>query len=603
MRYTQSGLSRKILKIAISIAMLAVISFPLLMNAYANTNIIQAITGYYYQYLNRAPDQAGLNYWVTEVTNNGKTLAFVENAIKYSDEAKIRGFYLQYLNREPDQAGLTYWLNQRNNGVSLAAIEIAIRFSQEAEKDLVLSQTPQGMAPEPSTKAITVHSNTTWNVDTNNLPTWLSASPAEGNNHGTVTMTASPNTDTTARQATITFTAQGEGSSTFTKTITVQQNAREVITDLNPSNKVGYVAPLKVDHSKFSITVTWSAGEREFYPLYEHKATIKIVPKQGQTWGSSTIEDFKIEGATNQTVISPNEISVTFPKTGSTRKFRLYNFSTAQFGDASITLCDQRLDFDIWIQVDHMNEANCNKVKDWTSDIETFATAMLNNEFGGALSDVDFNKKFDIVFSPIVSNGNVGAYHVKHADFNNCYDVHCGEHMVIYTDTFYKNFVPTTKHYVRTTIAHELHHNVFSASSDTWFRESLATAAEHFYYKSAGFAGQVDFLNRFNNASDRFSWKVTDFNGSALSYAKVYFFSQYLRTQAESKGNYKIFKEIMELEKTNSTKDAIEKAIKQYIDPNLTFDTFMANFELALQRKDPTGPYGFNGEAFFNGLK
>jgi hypothetical protein len=448
-----------------------------------------------------------------------------------------------------------------------------------------------------STGAISIAANTTWTVTSNQ--TWLTADILKGTGNDSVTLRATKNTSTTTRTATVTFAA---GSLSPTK-VTITQYGVPVITNLNPSDKVGYVTPLSFEYSKFLVTVTWSAGEREFYPLYEHKATVKIVPKSGQTWGNISINDFRIEGATSQTVISSNEISVTFKKTGENSKFKIYNFTSHQYEDKSIALCTQTANFNIWIEINHSNENNCNKVKDWTSNVENFTVSMLNTEFGGTLSDVDFSKKFDIVFSPLIGGENTGAYHVKYGDFSNCYEVFCGENLVIYTDTFYKDFIPTTKHYVRSTIAHELHHNVFNASSDTWLREALATAAEHFYYKTEGFEGHPAYLYQFNNANDRFSWKVTNFNHSPLSYAKAYFFSQYLRTQAESKGKFKILKDIMEFEETNSTRDAIEKAIKLYIDPTLTFDTFMANFELALQRKDPTGPYGFNGESFFNGLK
>ena len=63
----------------------------------------------------------------------------------------------------------------------------------------------------------------------------------------------------------------------------------------------------------------------------------------------------------------------------------------------------------------------------------------------------------------------------------------------------------------------------------------------------------------------------------------------------------KIFKELQGL-KNNDYRD-IEKLIKKYIDPKLTFGKFMTEFRAALLLKESTGLRGFKGISGFNSIK
>ncbi len=145
MRYTRSGLTRQILNImTLSIVMLAVTITSLPMKSYANTNTIEAIKGYYQKYLNRPPDELGLNYWVGQVIKHGKKLAEIEQAIQNSDEAKIRGFYLLYLKHEPDKANMNYWLNQiAYDGKTLTFIENAIKNTFKTSGNVLVNKSAQ----------------------------------------------------------------------------------------------------------------------------------------------------------------------------------------------------------------------------------------------------------------------------------------------------------------------------------------------------------------------------------------------------------------------------------------------------------------------------
>jgi hypothetical protein len=59
----------------------------------------------------------------------GKT----ETGLEDSNRAQIARFYRTYLNREPDQAGLDYWTNEANSGASLQSVLNNIKISEEAK--------------------------------------------------------------------------------------------------------------------------------------------------------------------------------------------------------------------------------------------------------------------------------------------------------------------------------------------------------------------------------------------------------------------------------------------------------------------------------------
>ena len=94
----------------------------------------QLVSEIYVGYFNRAPDAAGLNYWVgrynagmslgqiaqsfsvqPEATN---TYAYLANPNVASVSTFLTSVYANLFNRAPDAAGLTYWTNEINSGRS-----------------------------------------------------------------------------------------------------------------------------------------------------------------------------------------------------------------------------------------------------------------------------------------------------------------------------------------------------------------------------------------------------------------------------------------------------------------------------------------------------
>ncbi|MDN4052911.1 phage tail length tape measure family protein [Massilia sp. YIM B02763] len=69
-----------------------------------------AINGAYQQYLGRAPDQAGFEWWQNAAAGGTPTSQIVDG-IKNSTEANLKNLYESVLGRAPDAEGLAFWMN------------------------------------------------------------------------------------------------------------------------------------------------------------------------------------------------------------------------------------------------------------------------------------------------------------------------------------------------------------------------------------------------------------------------------------------------------------------------------------------------------------
>lgn len=104
-------------------------------------NII--VTPAYQHYLNRAPDAAGLAFWVDQLQNHGVTdermeAGFISSPEFYAraggtDKAWVDALYQSLLGRPADQAGETYWVQQLAAGVSRG--QIAYDFATSTERE------------------------------------------------------------------------------------------------------------------------------------------------------------------------------------------------------------------------------------------------------------------------------------------------------------------------------------------------------------------------------------------------------------------------------------------------------------------------------------
>ncbi|TVR02297.1 MAG: DUF4214 domain-containing protein, partial [Desulfovibrionales bacterium] len=104
----------------------------------------QWLISFYVAYWNRAADPAGLNYWLSMLSQGLLDVPAVAENFALSEEAKamypyfnapevatsadvqnfLRGVYRNLLNREPDQGGLDYWVNVLRGGLSTPGLVI-----------------------------------------------------------------------------------------------------------------------------------------------------------------------------------------------------------------------------------------------------------------------------------------------------------------------------------------------------------------------------------------------------------------------------------------------------------------------------------------------
>ena len=87
----------------------------------------------YAERLDRAADQAGLNYWMSILNGAGGRTGVI-NGIEESLEGRsnlLRNWYRHFLGRDLDQPGANYWLGQFGQGESEEQIQAGILGSQE----------------------------------------------------------------------------------------------------------------------------------------------------------------------------------------------------------------------------------------------------------------------------------------------------------------------------------------------------------------------------------------------------------------------------------------------------------------------------------------
>ncbi len=100
---------------------------PEFQSRYGTLDSTGFVTLLYNNILNRAPDQAGLNQWVTWLNNGTYTRAQVANSFVISQEFDLRErnriyadmLYIGFLRRAGETAGLDGWTSVLNNGTSL----------------------------------------------------------------------------------------------------------------------------------------------------------------------------------------------------------------------------------------------------------------------------------------------------------------------------------------------------------------------------------------------------------------------------------------------------------------------------------------------------
>jgi hypothetical protein len=110
----------------------AFVSSPEFIFNHGNT-AIGWLNGVYNDLLGRAPDQVGLNHWLTRL-QAGETTFQIASEITTSIEREsivIRQDYISFLGRVPDTSGLNHWLTLVQSGFTRAFVASGIVGSNE----------------------------------------------------------------------------------------------------------------------------------------------------------------------------------------------------------------------------------------------------------------------------------------------------------------------------------------------------------------------------------------------------------------------------------------------------------------------------------------
>jgi hypothetical protein len=107
------------------------------------------IGGYYETFLGRAPDSAGLSFWMAQlsagVSDNSVLSGILGSPEFYANSGGTPGgfvtaLYMMLLGRAPDSVGLSFWESQLSSGASRSGVAFAILSSSEYRSDFVEAQ-------------------------------------------------------------------------------------------------------------------------------------------------------------------------------------------------------------------------------------------------------------------------------------------------------------------------------------------------------------------------------------------------------------------------------------------------------------------------------
>ncbi|MFZ4427117.1 MAG: BACON domain-containing protein [Saprospiraceae bacterium] len=139
---------------------------------------------------------------------------------------------------------------------------------------LTLSTNSMSFVAGGGNNNFTITSNTSWNVSPS--ATWVTVSPASGNNNGTIAVTCAANTTTSARTSNISI----WGTGVATQLITITQEAQAPFVNVSPTT-LDYNAP----GGSLSVAVT----SNTVWTVSEGLSWISVAPDQGTNNGSFSV--------------------------------------------------------------------------------------------------------------------------------------------------------------------------------------------------------------------------------------------------------------------------------------------------------------------------
>ncbi|HFN9399581.1 TPA: M30 family zinc metallopeptidase [Staphylococcus aureus] len=304
-----------------------------------------------------------------------------------------------------------------------------------------------------------------------------------------------------------------------------------------------------------------------------------------------------------------SENSISSSKINDVRVFTTVNMRTNSNERTKATLKYNGKSTNVWVADNYITDQ---QAKNIGKEFDTHIDPLVKEKFGNP-SDVDKDGKVNILVYDIKDDfQETGSYTGGYFHPRDLYDVpYSNRAEVFYMDTYpsmgtNRNNLNEKKVY--STLAHEYQHMVNANQKllkekrqdgmDVWLDEAFAMASEHMYLEKP-LDHRIDYYNHSKSIANGHSLIKWNDHGDVLSnYSLSYLFSQYLKNQSDN--GDKIFKEI--LQDPEDTNVALEKAIHKHVDPNMSLGEFMTNFRIALEKKDPNGIHGFNGEPGFDAL-
>ena len=140
-------------------------------------------------------------------------------------------------------------------------------------KTLSISPSSLSMTPAGESKNISVTSNDSWTVSSNQ--SWCTVSPTSGSNNGSIKVTTAKNTSTSSRTATVTV----KGANGVSKTVTVSQDAYTLS-----------VSPSSLQMSSDGESKTVSVTSNDSWTVTSNQSWCTVSPSSGSNNGTVTIK-------------------------------------------------------------------------------------------------------------------------------------------------------------------------------------------------------------------------------------------------------------------------------------------------------------------------
>jgi hypothetical protein len=130
-------------------------------SSYTPTPTVDPIAQMYQQYLGRAPDAAGLQYWTGMFGSDvdASELQQFLNAASKSETGwtpSVDAVYQQYLGRAPDEAGKEYWTRLFGNEVDPAELQQWLDAASKTSPNDAINKALQGVVPSQFTDGMTL---------------------------------------------------------------------------------------------------------------------------------------------------------------------------------------------------------------------------------------------------------------------------------------------------------------------------------------------------------------------------------------------------------------------------------------------------------------